>query len=214
MKTGVLAADECDNIQVIEEDLLSVRSKGEVVASAFTLTEVVEESEANTSDNCSSDCGKPPLPKTLKTETPLPPPPPLSTFKHPSDGDPDDEGPKYTWRINLSRTEPFWAGWFKGLSQKFLEVRVPKILLLANIHGLDTALTVGQMQGKYNFLITADMTHLFVSGKFQLQVLSKSGHAIHEDQPQHVSEIISGYLVKQRLANVKSGFTLPPMPCC
>lgn len=54
----------------------------------------------------------------------------------------------YIWRINLSKTEPYWRGWFNGLSQSFLNVSVPKLLLLANIHGLDTALTVGQMQGE------------------------------------------------------------------
>lgn len=53
----------------------------------------------------------------------------------------------YTWRINLSKTEVHWRGWFQGLSEQFLNTSVPKLLLLANIHGLDTALTVGQMQG-------------------------------------------------------------------
>lgn len=46
---------------------------------------------------------------------------------------------------------------------KFLELPVPKLLLLASIDGLDRALTVGQMQGK-----------------FQLQVLARCGHAVHE----------------------------------
>lgn len=54
----------------------------------------------------------------------------------------------YNWRINLSKTEKYWKEWFNGLSQKFLNCSVPKMLLLANIHGLDTTLTVGQMQGK------------------------------------------------------------------
>ncbi|KAB0801319.1 hypothetical protein PPYR_05673 [Photinus pyralis] len=103
---------------------------------------------------------------------------------------------KYTWRIDLSKTENYWIGWFKGLSQKFLNIRVPKVLLLANIHGLDTALTVGQMQGK-----------------FQLQVLQRSGHAIHEDQPHQVADIIAGFLVKQKLAVAKNDFT-PAMPGC
>lgn len=103
---------------------------------------------------------------------------------------------QYTWRIDLSRTEPFWSGWFKGLSQKFLDVSVPKVLLLANIHGLDTTLTVGQMQGK-----------------FQLQVLARSGHAIHEDQPQQVADIIAGFLVKQKLTIAKGTF-VPAMPAC
>jgi len=106
------------------------------------------------------------------------------------------EKAKYTWRIDLSKTEPFWNGWFKGLSQKFLDITAPKVLLLANIHGLDTALTVGQMQGK-----------------FQLQVLPRSGHAIHEDQPLNVADIIAGFLVKQKLVVSKHGFT-PTMPAC
>lgn len=55
---------------------------------------------------------------------------------------------KYKWRIDLSKSEKYWEGWFLGLSQKFLDVRVPKLLLLAGIDNLDRALTVGQMQGK------------------------------------------------------------------
>lgn len=54
---------------------------------------------------------------------------------------------RYTWRIDLAKSEEFWSGWFSGLSQMFLELRVPKLLLLASIDGLDRTLTVGQMQG-------------------------------------------------------------------
>ncbi|KAJ8914771.1 hypothetical protein NQ315_013274 [Exocentrus adspersus] len=138
---------------------------------------------------CSSNyaCRKPPLPVSSGSS---------SSFKIPTNVSKVDEGPQYTWRIDLSKTEKFWTGWFKGLSHKFLELRVPKILLLANIHGLDTALTVGQMQGK-----------------FQLQVLAKSGHAIHEDQPHNVAEILSGYLVKQKLAKPKADF-VHSLPAC
>lgn len=56
---------------------------------------------------------------------------------------------RYTWRIDLSKSEKYWVGWFTGLSEKFLNLRVPKQLLLASIDGLDKALTVGQMQGMY-----------------------------------------------------------------
>uniref|UniRef100_A0A8C1BFT2 Protein phosphatase methylesterase 1 n=1 Tax=Cyprinus carpio carpio TaxID=630221 RepID=A0A8C1BFT2_CYPCA len=37
----------------------------------------------------------------------------------------------YTWRIELSKTEKYWEGWFKGLSSLFLTCSVPKLLLLA-----------------------------------------------------------------------------------
>lgn len=54
---------------------------------------------------------------------------------------------KYVWRIDLAKTEQHWFGWFKGLSTAFLNVPVPKMLLLAGVDRLDRELTVGQMQG-------------------------------------------------------------------
>lgn len=54
---------------------------------------------------------------------------------------------KYTWRIDLAKTEQYWSGWFKGLSSAFLNVAAPKMLLLAGVDRLDRELTVGQMQG-------------------------------------------------------------------
>lgn len=103
---------------------------------------------------------------------------------------------KYTWRIDLSRSEKFWLGWFEGLSDKFLECNVPKLLLLAGIDNLDKKLTVGQMQGR-----------------FQLQVLARSGHAVHEDQPHQVAETIATYLVRNRFAQPKDNFSYQ-MPMC
>lgn len=54
---------------------------------------------------------------------------------------------KYVWRIDLAKTEQHWFGWFKGLSTAFLDISVPKMLLLAGVDRLDRELTVGQMQG-------------------------------------------------------------------
>lgn len=102
----------------------------------------------------------------------------------------------YTWRIDLSKTEVYWRGWFQGLSELFLCTPCPKLLLLANIHGLDTALTVGQMQGK-----------------FQMQVLPRCGHAIHEDLPDRVADIIATFLVRQKITVALSDFT-PLVPGC
>lgn len=53
---------------------------------------------------------------------------------------------QYKWRIDLSKTEPFWVGWFQGMSQKFIDLHVRKVLLLANLT-MDTALTRAQMEG-------------------------------------------------------------------
>lgn len=105
---------------------------------------------------------------------------------------------KYTWRIDLSKSEQYWEGWFQGLSQKFLDVRVPKLLLLAGIDNLDRALTVGQMQGK-----------------FQLQVLARCGHAVHEDRPHEVAEVIGTYLMRNKFAQpAGDGQFLKHQPGC
>jgi protein phosphatase methylesterase 1 len=53
----------------------------------------------------------------------------------------------WTWRTDLAATQPFWEGWFVGLSKKFLEARGGKLLLLAGTDRLDKELIIGQMQG-------------------------------------------------------------------
>ncbi|KAG5680201.1 hypothetical protein PVAND_009726 [Polypedilum vanderplanki] len=103
---------------------------------------------------------------------------------------------KYTWRIDLSRTEKYWNGWFENLSNKFLQIPIPKLLILAGIDNLDKTLQIGQMQGK-----------------FQLQVLARTGHAVHEDQPAQVAETIASYLVRNKFAESKSDF-VRVMPQC
>ncbi|XP_071443376.1 protein phosphatase methylesterase 1 [Hetaerina americana] len=102
----------------------------------------------------------------------------------------------YEWRIDLARTEVFWPGWFQGLSAAFLVLPVPKLLLLAGIDRLDKALTVGQMQGK-----------------FQMQVLPKCGHAVHEDVPDKVADVLSTFLVRHKFATPMANFNRT-FPAC
>ncbi|XP_076052134.1 protein phosphatase methylesterase 1 isoform X2 [Oratosquilla oratoria] len=90
--------------------------------------------------------------------------------------------PKYGWRIDLSSTEKYWSGWFQGLSTKFLASYPSKMLLLAGIDRLDRDLTVGQMQGK-----------------FQMQVLPQCGHAVHEDVPDRVAEVLATFMLRYKL---------------
>lgn len=96
---------------------------------------------------------------------------------------------KYAWRIDLAKTEQHWSGWFKGLSNAFLNIPVPKVLLLASVDRLDRELTVGQMQGK-----------------FQMQVLPACGHAVHEDVPDKVAEAIATFMVRHKFAEPASDF--------
>ncbi|GFO14488.1 protein phosphatase methylesterase 1 [Plakobranchus ocellatus] len=89
---------------------------------------------------------------------------------------------RYTWRIDLSKTEKFWEGWFEGLSKKFLSCPAPKILILAGHDRLDKDLTIGQMQGK-----------------FQINLLPQCGHAVHEDLPDKVADILANFMIRQRV---------------
>lgn len=95
----------------------------------------------------------------------------------------------WKWRTDLGKTQPFWENWFVGLSKKFLSARGGKLLLLAGTDRLDTELTIGQMQGKYN-----------------LQVFPEAGHFIHEDLPEKTA--IS--LVDFHKRNDRSALVLPP----
>lgn len=96
---------------------------------------------------------------------------------------------RYTWRIDLSKTDKYWTGWFKGLSEKFLSCNIPKLLLLAGVDRLDKDLTIGQMQGK-----------------FQMQVLPQCGHAVHEDVPDKVADVLATFLVRHKMATPACNF--------
>jgi len=95
----------------------------------------------------------------------------------------------YTWRIDLCKTEKHWPGWFQGLSKKFLSIHAQKLLLLANIDRMDKDLTVGQMQGK-----------------FEMQVLTRVGHAVQEDDPEKVADILANFLVRNKFTNPTGEF--------
>ncbi|XP_050545243.1 protein phosphatase methylesterase 1 isoform X2 [Daktulosphaira vitifoliae] len=95
----------------------------------------------------------------------------------------------YTWRIDLCKTEKHWSGWFQGLSKKFLTIHAQKLLLLANIDRMDKDLTVGQMQGK-----------------FEMQVLTRVGHAVQEDDPDKVASILANFLVRNKFTTPKADF--------
>ncbi|KAF9879020.1 protein phosphatase methylesterase 1 [Colletotrichum karsti] len=95
----------------------------------------------------------------------------------------------WRWRTDLSATQPFWEGWFVGLSKKFLEARGGKLLLLAGTDRLDTELTIGQMQGKY-----------------ALQVFPEAGHFIHEDLPEKTALAVVDFYRR----NDRTALVLPP----
>ncbi|CAL3963991.1 unnamed protein product [Diplocarpon coronariae] len=95
----------------------------------------------------------------------------------------------WIWQTDLAATQPFWEGWFIGLSKKFLEARGGKLLLLAGTDRLDKELIIGQMQGKY-----------------ALQVFPEAGHFIHEDLPEKTAKVIVDFYKR----NDRSALVLPP----
>jgi protein phosphatase methylesterase 1 len=95
----------------------------------------------------------------------------------------------WLWRTDLASTQPFWEGWFVGLSKKFLEAKGGKLLLLAGTDRLDKELIIGQMQGKY-----------------ALQVFPEAGHFIHEDLPEKTAMVIVDFYKR----NDRSALVLPP----
>ncbi|WIA30381.1 hypothetical protein OEZ86_000467 [Tetradesmus obliquus] len=92
-----------------------------------------------------------------------------------------------TWRTPLTASQPHWEGWYRGLSDTFLSLPVPKMLLLAGTDRLDKSLTIGQMQGK-----------------FQLVLMPTAGHAIQEDEPGKTAEHLQQFLHRFRIGE-------PPM---
>ncbi|BDA49543.1 Protein phosphatase methylesterase 1 [Coccomyxa sp. Obi] len=93
---------------------------------------------------------------------------------------------RWVWRTPLEKSQPFWQGWYEGLSDAFLGVKVPKVLMLAGTDRLDRTLTIGQMQGR-----------------FQLVLLPQAGHAIHEDEPARTAEVLLNFLQRFRVGEPK-----------
>lgn len=104
----------------------------------------------------------------------------------------NEEKQCYVWLTPLEETEAHWKGWYKGLSDLFLSCPIPKILILAGTDRLDRALTIGQMQGK-----------------FQIIVLRNTGHAIQEDVPDELARIVLGFISRNCIT--ASGVKIPSM---
>ncbi|XP_065313210.1 protein phosphatase methylesterase 1-like isoform X4 [Gordionus sp. m RMFG-2023] len=88
----------------------------------------------------------------------------------------------YVWRAQLDKSGKFWEGWFKGLSKMFINLPIPKLLILAGVDHLDKELTIAQMQGK-----------------FQMVILSRCGHSVHEDLPDEVAGVVASFLAKHKM---------------
>ncbi|RKP36364.1 Alpha/Beta hydrolase protein [Dimargaris cristalligena] len=93
----------------------------------------------------------------------------------------------YTWRTDLQASERYWKEWFQNLTEKFLQSKASKMLMLAGPERLDKPMMIAQMQGK-----------------FQPAMFPDSGHAIQEDHPERVAQNILDFWQRHRR------LTLPP----
>lgn len=91
----------------------------------------------------------------------------------------NDQTSSYEWITDLSLMEPYWNDWFVGLTRNFLNFPGSRLLILADTDYMDREMIVAQMQGK-----------------FQLAVVRESGHAIQEDQPEELAEIVNVMIQK------------------
>jgi pimeloyl-ACP methyl ester carboxylesterase len=100
---------------------------------------------------------------------------------------------KFVWRTDLESSEQYWDGWFRGLSDTFLASpplssdgsrgnHIARMLVLAGTDRLDTELTIGQMQGKY-----------------QLVLLPACGHVVMEDDPLTTARTLLQYQERNSL---------------
>ncbi|KAL7005403.1 Protein phosphatase methylesterase 1 [Cystobasidiomycetes sp. EMM_F5] len=104
--------------------------------------------------------------------------------------------PSFVWRANLAATEPYWRGWFEGLSSAFLTQRCAKLLVLAGAESLDKDLMIGQMQGKY-----------------QLSVFGDVGHCLQEDAPERLADLLLDFWRRNQVVDIlKKVKKRPPYP--
>lgn len=101
------------------------------------------------------------------------------------------------WKTNLATTQPYWSSWFEGLSSNFLNFSGAKMLILSTHEALDKQLIIGQMQGKYKFVVFGD--HLI------------SGHFVHEDMPRQIAMTLLDFVKRnedpEKFMEVELGFT-------
>lgn len=84
---------------------------------------------------------------------------------------------QFVWKTDLLGSKDFWKGWFKGMNKAFLDVELPKTLVIASNDRMDKELTIAQMQGK-----------------FKLASLFDVGHTIQEDAPEELGAKIKEFI--------------------
>ncbi|KAG5495391.1 hypothetical protein GH5_03052 [Leishmania sp. Ghana 2012 LV757] len=85
----------------------------------------------------------------------------------------NDETGLWQWRTNIRKMESVWGGWFTGLDEAFISLPCAKMLCTANAERLDKALTVAQMQGKFQFEVIGNGCGHYVMDDATLTIVAK-----------------------------------------
>ena len=73
----------------------------------------------------------------------------------------DDNGSDvWVWRTDLLASKQYWVEWFKDLTSIFLDLRIPKQLLLAGNDRMDKELTIAHMQGRFKMVVIDNVGHV------------------------------------------------------
>lgn len=99
----------------------------------------------------------------------------------------DSDKVTFTWKTDLGASKHHWYSWFTHLDKLFISSPSYRLLILADTDRLDTTLTIGQMQGK-----------------FQLEIIRNSGHLVAEDAPDQVLQILSKFWNHKNQPIIKS----------
>ena len=89
---------------------------------------------------------------------------------------------QYEWRTDLLGSKDYWREWFLGMNEKFLNVDLPKTLVIASNDRMDKELTIAQMQGKFKLVSMFDV-----------------GHTIQEDAPDQLAKKIKEFITTFRI---------------
>lgn len=85
----------------------------------------------------------------------------------------------WSWRTDVSKATSCLSHCFEGLSELFVALPLPKLLVVGAVDRMDATLEAAHMQGR-----------------FRLDVVPHPGHYIHEDRPEEVAEAIAKFLLQ------------------
>jgi len=94
----------------------------------------------------------------------------------------------YTWKTDLTKTFSHWKGWFEGMSELFVKLKlINKVILLAGTDRLDKTMMIGQMQGKFKLVVFSQV---------------KLGHFVHEDAPEKTACSLYNFFARKQIFQI------------